>query len=194
MSAPASNPIPFIYQGQHIVRVLTREGDPWFLAKDACDRLGLTNVEAAIQSLDPDERSSANVRSSDGPQESALISEPGLYRLLGRRRTPEARAFDRFVRHDILPTISRPTSSVSLPHDPRTVRELNAASRFLGELRRTLGIRQAAKATPGVLAKIGLPALDPSDADIFRQGELNLSEDANGGNRTSGFAKAALRV
>lgn len=54
------------------------------------------------------------------------------------------------------------------------VREFNAASRLLGELRRTLGARLAAVAAPIVLAKIGLAALDVSRADPLRQGELDL--------------------
>jgi prophage antirepressor-like protein len=176
-SEEGSSPIPFLYEDQHLVRVINRDDDLWFAAKDICERLGFSNVGAAIQGLDPDERSSTMLMTSGGQQEMALISEPGLYKLLSRSRKPEARAFDRFVRHVILPTIRKTGAFGSLPHDPRAVGEFNAASRLLGELRRTLGIREAAKATPGVLAKIGLPPLEAANAEIFRQGELNLPDN-----------------
>jgi hypothetical protein len=55
-----------------------------------------------------------------------------------------------------------------------TVKEFNAASRLLGELRRTLGTKLAAEATPAVLARIGLPDLDVMRADVFRQRELDI--------------------
>ena len=42
-----------------------------------------------------------------GPQEMVIISEPGLYKLLGRSNKPEAKRFDRWVRHDILPSIRK---------------------------------------------------------------------------------------
>jgi prophage antirepressor-like protein len=171
-----SNPMPFVYEGQHIVRVVIRNDDPWFVAKDVCERLGLNDVGVALQGLDPDERSSTTLMTLEGPQEMALLSEPGFYRLLARRRKSEARALDRFVRHVVLPTLRNTGTSRLSPRNPRTVREFNAVSRLLGELRRILGPRQAAKATPSVLAKIGLPPLNPADADVFRQGELNLPD------------------
>jgi prophage antirepressor-like protein len=168
--------IPFMYEGLHIVRVMDRDGEPWFVAKDICDRLGLSDITEAMRCLDPDERSLEFLKTSSGTQEMALITEPGLYKLIGGSRKAEARKFDRFVRHEILPSIRNTGAFGSLPHDPRAVGEFNAASRLLGELRRTLGIREAAKATPGVLAKIGLPPLAASDAEVFRQGELNLTD------------------
>jgi hypothetical protein len=58
--------------------------------------------------------------------------------------------------------------------DPWIVGKFNATSRLLGELRRTLGTRLAAKAAPAVLAKIGLPPIDVTSADALRQGELDL--------------------
>lgn len=57
--------------------------------------------------LDQDEKGTHLMRTPGGPQELLICSEPGLYKLIARSRRPEAREFDRFVRHEILPTIRR---------------------------------------------------------------------------------------
>jgi prophage antirepressor-like protein len=53
--------------GGRPLRVVMREGDPWFVAKDVCDALELANSRMAIQALDEDER---GVSSTDTPSRS----------------------------------------------------------------------------------------------------------------------------
>jgi prophage antirepressor-like protein len=104
------NLIPFEYQG-HSVRVVDVDGDPWWVAKDVCDVLGLTNPSVAVGSLDDDERSKFNL----GRQGDAfVVSEPGLYSLILRSRKPEAKAFKRWITHEVLPQI-RKTGRYGLP-------------------------------------------------------------------------------
>lgn len=97
------------------VRVVDRNGDFWFIAKDTCDILGLDNVSEAVKSLDDDERS--NISNSDvgqsGGRDPIIISESGLYSLILRSRKPEAKEFKRWITHEVLPTI-RKTGSYSL--------------------------------------------------------------------------------
>lgn len=86
------------------LRTLTDEaGDPWFVAKDVCDILSLSNATVALQSLDDDELTKFNLGGQHG--EANIISEPGLYRLVMKSRKPEAREFQRWVTHEVLPTI-----------------------------------------------------------------------------------------
>lgn len=47
-----------------------------------------------------------------------LISEPGLYKLISRSTKPDAKAFDRWVRHEVLPSI-RKTGSYDLADNGR---------------------------------------------------------------------------
>lgn len=61
----------------------------------------------ALRTLDADEKGLSIVETPGGKQELNIVSEPGLYKLIGRSRKPEARRFDRFVRHEILPAIRR---------------------------------------------------------------------------------------
>lgn len=88
------------------LRTLTDEnGDPWFVAKDVCDILSLSNATVALQSLDNDELTKFNLGGQHG--EVNIISEPGLYRLVMKSRKPEAREFKRWVTHEVLPTIRK---------------------------------------------------------------------------------------
>lgn len=83
-------------------------GEPWFVAKDVCDALGLGNVGQALARLDEDEKSSITLNDgTPGNPNKATVSEPGLYALVLASRKPEARAFKRWVTHDVLPSIRR---------------------------------------------------------------------------------------
>lgn len=85
-----------------LIRAASIDGEPWFVAKDVCDALELTNPSVAIRSLDEDERAKFNL----GRQgETNIISEPGFYKLVMRSRKPEAKAFQRWVTHEVLPSI-----------------------------------------------------------------------------------------
>jgi|GEM_PF-85395 len=91
------------------LRTLTDEaGEPWFVAKDACDILGI-DTNHLRDALDDDEIT--NLRNSEvwnQPGRAPLIiSEPGLYKLIMRSRKPEAKEFQRWVTHEVLPQIRK---------------------------------------------------------------------------------------
>lgn len=91
------------------LRTLTDEaGEPWFVAKDACDILGI-DTNHLREALDDDEIT--NLRNSEvwnQPGRAPLIiSEPGLYKLIMRSRKPEAKEFQRWVTHEVLPQIRK---------------------------------------------------------------------------------------
>lgn len=94
------------------VRTLTDEkGEPWFLAKDVCDILETrTNNLRAI--LEPDEISElsndySNDIAQNGGKTPLIISESGLYSLALKSRKPEAKAFKRWVTHEVLPSVRK---------------------------------------------------------------------------------------
>jgi prophage antirepressor-like protein len=96
------------------IRALNIEGEPWFIAGDICEALGLTNVGQALGSLDEDEKSSIIISDgTPGNPNRAIISESGLYSLILRSRKPEAKAFKRWITRDVIPTIRR-TGSYSV--------------------------------------------------------------------------------
>lgn len=94
--------------GLKSVRVVVDDaGEPWWVAKDVCDALGLDNVTWALKSLDEDELSLVKLNSGGQLREMKTINEPGLYNLIHSSRKPEAKTFQRWVRHEVLPTIRR---------------------------------------------------------------------------------------
>ena len=107
----------FENSGLGSVRVVMHNGEPWFVANDVCDCLELTNTAQTISYLDDDEKGVTTNYTPGGKQEMSMISEAGLYSLILRSRKPEAKAFKRWVTHDILPSI-RKTGSYSAPSAP----------------------------------------------------------------------------
>lgn len=87
------------------LRTLTDEaGESWFVAKDVCDILEISNPSDALKRLDDDERSRVNL----GRQgETNIVNEAGLYVLVLGSRKPEAHEFQRWVTHEVLPSIRK---------------------------------------------------------------------------------------
>lgn len=96
------------------VRTVMKGVEPWFVAKDVCDVLDLTNSREALKSLDSDELMSETLTSGGQKREMNLVSESGLYNLIFRSNKPEARAFRRWVTHEVLPALRR-GETVSAP-------------------------------------------------------------------------------
>lgn len=99
------------------IRVSTVEGEPWFVAKDVCDALGISKYRDAVSRLDDDERGSVLVDTLGGAQETSTVSEPGLYKLIMRSRKPEAKAFQRWVTHEVLPAIRKTGGYIAAKED-----------------------------------------------------------------------------
>lgn len=98
----------FDFKGASLRTLTDEAGEPWFVAKDACDILGI-DTNHLREALDDDEIT--NLRNSEvwnQPGRAPLIiSEPGLYKLIMRSRKPEAKEFQRWVTHEVLPQIRR---------------------------------------------------------------------------------------
>ena len=89
------------------VCVVECEGEPWFVVKDVCECLELTDVSKTISLLDDDEKGTNSIRTPGGEQQMLVISEPGLYSLILRSRKPEAKAFKRWIIHEVVPSIRK---------------------------------------------------------------------------------------
>lgn len=96
------------------VRVVQVYGEPWFVATDVCRALEISNSRDAVARLDDDEKGVGSTDTLGGKQGMQIINEPGLYTLVLGSRKPEAKAFKRWVTHEVLPTI-RKTGSYKTP-------------------------------------------------------------------------------
>lgn len=90
------------------IRTIQLNGEPWFVANDVMRVLEVSNSKDAIRTLDDDEKSGVDIIDPHGrKQKTNCISEAGLYSIILRSRKPEAKAFKRWVTHEVIPSIRK---------------------------------------------------------------------------------------
>ena len=89
------------------IRTLTIDGEPWFVAADVCKALELWNPSMTVERLDADEKGISSIDTLGGKQRMAIINEPGLYSVILCSRKPEAKAFKRWITHEVIPAIRK---------------------------------------------------------------------------------------
>jgi|GEM_PF-3444948 len=97
-----------------LIRVLSRQGEPWFVLADVCRVLELENPRNVTARLDDDEKGVHKMDTPGGPQEVTIINESGLYSLILTSRKPEAKRFRKWVTAEVLPRI-RKTGRYGIP-------------------------------------------------------------------------------
>ena len=119
----------FDYNGS-AVRTVEKDGEIWFVAKDVCDVLELSNPTEALKALDDDEKGSLRISegtsSKGGNPNMNIITESGLFALVLRSNKPEAKKFRKWVTGTVLPQIKR-TGSFSIKPDKLTRSIMSAA-------------------------------------------------------------------
>ena len=89
------------------IRTTVDGGDPLFVAADVCKALGIANSHDAMYRLDDDEKGVASTDTLGGIQHLTVVTESGLYSLVLGSRKPEAKAFKRWITHEVIPTIRK---------------------------------------------------------------------------------------
>lgn len=105
-SLPGQLARTFDFNGRAL-RVFGTSDAPLFVAKDVCDGLDLENVSRACERLDDDESGMSEIHTPSGLQSMLVVTESGLYSLVLRSDKPAAKAFRRWVTHEVLPAIRR---------------------------------------------------------------------------------------
>lgn len=98
---------PLLFEGEHLVRQIEREGELWFVGLDICRILGLANPHSSLALLDDDERRLHTVEGESGERDMILVSEAGVYRLVFKSRKPVAERFKRWLAHEVIPSIRK---------------------------------------------------------------------------------------
>lgn len=110
-----SNLIPFQFESTSIRVVTDDNGEPLFVGKDICDALGFTNHNKAMG--DHCKGVTKRYPIADGmgrTQDTRVLAEPDVLRLIVNCTLPAAEAFERLVFEEILPAI-RKTGSYTAP-------------------------------------------------------------------------------
>lgn len=136
---------PFAY-GDQQVRVVTRDGEPWFVAADIAKALGYSIAPAMVRSLADDEKGMQIVHTPGGDQKAAIISEAGLYSAVLRSKAPGAQAFKRWVTHEVLPSIRKRGGYLTPEAAERALTDPDFIIRLATSLKEERARRQAAEA------------------------------------------------
>lgn len=141
----------FSFNDRQLHALTDEHGNPWFLAKDACDILGIATNHLR-EGLDTDEITELTnlpntevggiptipgTDTANGGRAPLIISESGLYSLILRSRKPEAKEFKRWVTHDVLPSIRRTGAYATGDATVRALTDPKAVAAILLEYDRT---------------------------------------------------------
>ena len=103
----------------HAIRTLSINDEPWFVAKDLCETLGIQNSRQALANLDEDERGMLNIHHSNledcfdnRVNEIGIVNESGMYTLILRCRDAVKKGsvphrFRKWVTAEVLPAIRK---------------------------------------------------------------------------------------
>lgn len=169
--------IPFKYNDIE-VRALTVDGEPWFVAADIARILSYRDSERLTRQLDPDEKGTQTVGTPGGNQRLSVISEPGLYRVIMRRQSgyvdnadmrDQIKAFQRWVTHEVLPSI-RKTGSYAVGQ-PTELTGPELMAKALLEANKTMEA-QAARLLEAA------PKVEAFEAFLSTNGDYSVGETA----------------
>ena len=119
------------------IRAVEKASEPWFVAADVCKVLEHSNTAMALERLDDDEKYKFSLGLSGG--DTWCVNEPGLYSLVLGSRKPEAKAFKRWITHEVIPSI-RKTGGYIADQEAMSPEELMAKALMVAQ--KTLADRE----------------------------------------------------
>lgn len=140
----------FKYGGNKKVRVIGDPEEPWFVAKDVCEVLELSDVSMTLNRLDEDEKLIQKVFVSGFSRDMWTINESGLYALIMTSYKPEAKAFKKWITSEVLPSI-RKTGSYNAAPEPQA---LSAAELILAQAQQLVSQEKLLREHENRLAKL----------------------------------------
>ena len=120
---------------QHSIRTIVIKDEPWFIAKDVCDAIGLTNSRLSLLALDEDEKGVSLIYTPSGQQQMNIVSESGMYTLILRCRDAVKKGsiphrFRKWVTAEVLPQIRKTGSYSQNTHEIRPLESIKWVSRL----------------------------------------------------------------
>ena len=112
----------FGFEGRN-VRVVEKDGNPWWVLADVCEILGIVSVGNASDRLDDDEKSTLRLTEGattdgTGNPNATVINESGLYTVILRSDKPDAKRFRKWITSEVLPSIRKTGSYGGSPIIP----------------------------------------------------------------------------
>lgn len=160
---------------------IASDGDIWFVAKDVCEALGVGKYRDALTRLDDDERGSVLVDTPGGSQKVGTVNEAGFYKFVLRSRKPEAKAFQRWVTHEVLPAIRR-TGGYMVAKQDETPEQIMARAVLVAQDTIERQKREIAELKPKALFADAVAASDGTClvgelAKMLKQNGVNIGQN-----------------
>lgn len=148
-----------------VTRIVDQNGEPWWIAKDVCDVLGIDNSSQAVSRLDDDEKSTIIIsEGAQGGPPRGIINESGLYSLILTSRKPEAKQFKKWVTAEVLPAIRKTGSYQAAPIETQLNNPAALRGILLSYTEKVLALEaQVAEQAPKVAA---LQRLEMADGSV----------------------------
>lgn len=167
----------FAFEGRE-TRVVEVNCQPWWVAKDVCDVLGLSDVSMSVSWLDEDEKGTSKVCTPGGKQSMTIISESGLYSLIMRSNKPNAKKFRKWVTSEVLPAI-RKTGEYATPtvQAKRAKKHDELAAKRLEIMEKNADWRMAKLILEGIDAFKDVMTPESKTVFMCKYGELTAKHD-----------------
>lgn len=154
------------------VRTINRNGEPWFVVADVCKALELSDTSKAAERLDADELTRIKFVSGGQEREMFFANEPGLYSLVLGSRKPEAKAFKRWITHEVIPEIRRHGMYAT----PETAEQILNNPDFLIKTLETLKKERAARMKEEEINRLNAPKVLFADSVAQAETEILVGE------------------
>lgn len=154
------------------IRTINQDGEPWFVAADVCAALELGNSRQALTRLDDDEKGVISTDTHGGKQEMATVNEPGLYSLVLGSRKPEAKAFKRWITHEVIPAIRKHGMYAT----PETAEQILNDPDFLIKTLETLKQERAARVQAEETNRLNAPKVLFADSVAQAENDILIGE------------------
>lgn len=164
----------FYFDG-HDVRVVSIDGEPWFVLADLCKVLDLPQVSRVKARLDDALTQSNPIVDSFGrTQHATIVSEAGMYEVVIRSDKPEAAAFRRWITTEVLPSIRKRGGYLT----PEAAEKALTDPDFIIRLATELKIEQAKRQELEALRKIEAPKAQAFDLWLSSNADYDIGSAA----------------
>lgn len=175
------NDLQIFNYGTASVRTVDQNGEPWFVLKDVCEVLEMSNSRMIADRLEPDEKGVSQIDTLGGEQSMTIVNESGLYNVILRSDKPQAKPFRKWVTSEVLPSIRKhgaymtPETLQAALLNPDTMIQLCQQLKGEQEKNKRLQIENSALA---VDKQIMQPKADYFDQIVERNLLTNMRETA----------------
>ncbi|MBB2158501.1 phage repressor protein/antirepressor Ant [Gluconacetobacter diazotrophicus] len=179
------NIFQFMFEDTYRVRIIERDGEPWWVLADLSRVLGYRMAADAGRILDADEKGTHVLRTPGGPQNVLIVNESGLNSLILNSRRPDARRFRKWVTSVVIPSIRRTGAySVQQPAAPQEttaeliLRAMTALQAQVAEGRETIRQREITIQRQCDLLDYSIPRARVHDRIAESYGSLTITDAA----------------